>query len=101
MFLLNAVWAIEPASAVGPEVVYAGVDPAALFRSDDRGETFRLNQGLFVNVFVDGENLRSLSGLDTAIGPDAEVWIHPALSGGRRTNSRDRGAALESPAGSA
>jgi hypothetical protein len=44
---LNAVWAIEPAPSLGPEVVYAGVDPAALFRSEDRGETFALNQGLF------------------------------------------------------
>ena len=25
----------------------AGVDPAAMFRSDDRGETFALNQALF------------------------------------------------------
>jgi hypothetical protein len=44
---LNAVWALEPASAVGPDVVYAGADPAALFRSDDRGETFHLNDALF------------------------------------------------------
>jgi hypothetical protein len=44
---LNAVWAIEPVRSLGPNVVYAGVDPASLFRSDDRGETFRLNESLF------------------------------------------------------
>jgi hypothetical protein len=44
---LNAVWALEAAIALGPDVVLAGVDPAALFRSDDRGETFRLNEALF------------------------------------------------------
>ncbi len=44
---LNAVWAIEPAPSAGPNVVYAGIDPAALYRSDDRGETFTLNEGLF------------------------------------------------------
>ena len=44
---LNAVWALEAATALGPEVVLAGVDPAAMFRSDDRGETFRLNEALF------------------------------------------------------
>ena len=44
---LNAVWALEADTALGPDVVLAGVDPAALFRSDDRGETFRLNEGLF------------------------------------------------------
>ncbi len=44
---LNAVWALEAATTLGPEVVLAGVDPAAIFRSDDRGETFRLNEALF------------------------------------------------------
>jgi hypothetical protein len=38
---LNAVWALEGAPRIGSEVVFAGTDPAALFRSDDRGETFR------------------------------------------------------------
>ncbi len=37
---LNAVWALEPAPLIGSEVVFAGADPAALYRSDDRGETF-------------------------------------------------------------
>ena len=37
---LNAVWALEPAPLMGSEVVFAGADPAALYRSDDRGETF-------------------------------------------------------------
>jgi hypothetical protein len=44
---LNAVWALEASTPLGPDVVLAGVDPAALFRSDDRGETFQLNQALF------------------------------------------------------
>jgi BNR/Asp-box repeat len=38
---LNAVWALEPAPLVGDDVVFAGLDPAALYRSDDRGETFQ------------------------------------------------------------
>ena len=37
---LNAVWALEPAPLIGPDVVFAGADPAALYRSDDRDETF-------------------------------------------------------------
>jgi hypothetical protein len=44
---LNSIWALEAATSLGPEVVLAGADPAALFRSDDRGETFRLNDALF------------------------------------------------------
>src|SRR5258708_32095637 len=43
---LNAVWALEPAPLIGPDVVLAGADPAALYRSDDRGETFRPNNAL-------------------------------------------------------
>jgi photosystem II stability/assembly factor-like uncharacterized protein len=37
---LNAVWALEP-SPHASATVFAGADPAALFRSDDRGETFQ------------------------------------------------------------
>jgi hypothetical protein len=43
---LNAIWALEPAPLLGPNVVFAGADPAALYRSDDRGETFQPNEAL-------------------------------------------------------
>ncbi len=39
------VWHLEP-SLSDPEVVYAGVEDAALFRSDDGGETWRELSGL-------------------------------------------------------
>jgi sulfur-carrier protein len=35
-----------------------------------------------VNIFIDGENARFLGGLSARVGPDSEIWIHPALSGG-------------------
>jgi hypothetical protein len=41
------VWQIQPAPADQPDVVYAGVEPHALFRSDDRGESFALVEGLW------------------------------------------------------
>lgn len=41
------VWQIQPASNQQPEVVYAGVEPHALFKSEDRGQTFSLVQGLW------------------------------------------------------
>ena len=41
------VWQIQPAGDSEPDVVYAGVEPAALFRSDDGGESFRLNEQLW------------------------------------------------------
>ena len=37
---VKAVWHIHPASAEEPETVYAGVDPAGLFRSEDSGSTW-------------------------------------------------------------
>ena len=41
------VWQLQPAGDAQPDVVYAGVEPAALFRSDDGGESFRLDEGLW------------------------------------------------------
>ena len=41
------VWQLQPASDAEPDVVYAGVEPAALFRSDDGGVTFRLVEELW------------------------------------------------------
>lgn len=38
---LKRTWHIEPGHASQPNVMWAGVEPAALFRSDDRGETWR------------------------------------------------------------
>jgi len=42
-----AVWNIEPGRADEPGVLYAGVQPAALFKSTDRGESWQLNEGLY------------------------------------------------------
>ena len=35
-----------------------------------------------VNVFVDGENVRFLNGLGTALGEESTIVIVPAVSGG-------------------
>ena len=42
---VDKIWTIEP--GVDDGVVYAGVAPAALFRSDDGGATWTLNRGLW------------------------------------------------------
>ena len=44
---LARIWQLTPGPADQPEVVYAGVEPAALFRSDDGGHTFSLVDGLW------------------------------------------------------
>ncbi len=42
---LARVWQLVP--GVGDDVVWAGTEPGAIFRSDDRGETFSLVRGLW------------------------------------------------------
>jgi molybdopterin converting factor small subunit len=37
----------------------------------------------FLNVFVDGDDVRLLSGLDTPIAPAATILLLPAVAGGR------------------
>ncbi|HEV8481424.1 MAG TPA: exo-alpha-sialidase [Candidatus Eisenbacteria bacterium] len=44
---LKRIWQIIPGRTEEPNTLYAGVEPAALFRSDDAGETWSLNKGLF------------------------------------------------------
>ncbi len=44
---LRRVWQLQPAGADQPGVVYAGTEPAALFRSEDGGETFDLVEALW------------------------------------------------------
>lgn len=36
----------------------------------------------FINIYVDGEDIRFKQGLDTKISEDTEVSIIPAISGG-------------------
>jgi photosystem II stability/assembly factor-like uncharacterized protein len=41
------VWNITPGRPEEPGVLYAGVQPAALYKSTDRGDTWTLNEGLY------------------------------------------------------
>jgi molybdopterin converting factor small subunit len=43
----------------------------------ERGEVRR-----HVNIFVDGESIRDIGGLDAPVPDGAEIYILPALSGG-------------------
>src|SRR5258705_5506025 len=42
----SKTWHIEPGHEKTPSVVWAGTEPAALFKSEDRGETWSLNTAL-------------------------------------------------------
>lgn len=41
------IWQVTPGRRAEPNVLYCGVEPAALFESHDAGETWSLNRGLF------------------------------------------------------
>jgi hypothetical protein len=43
---LTNIWTIEPGRTSEPETLYAGTDPACLWVSKDRGETWDANDGL-------------------------------------------------------
>jgi photosystem II stability/assembly factor-like uncharacterized protein len=44
---LGRVWQLAPGPAGEPDVVYAGVEPSALFKSTDGGRTYQLIRGLW------------------------------------------------------
>jgi photosystem II stability/assembly factor-like uncharacterized protein len=43
---LTQIWQIRPGRTTEPDVLYCGVEPAALFESRDSGETWKLVEGL-------------------------------------------------------
>src|SRR4029453_3251895 len=61
-------------------------------RSDGRGERIAVDGDLrrFVNVYVGGEDIRFLDGLDTPVEEGAEVTILPAVAGGGERRRRRR-----------
>ncbi len=44
---VKQIWQLELGNAQEPKTLYCGVEPAALFRSDDAGETWSLVNGLY------------------------------------------------------
>ncbi len=44
---LASIWQICPGRADEPDVIYCGVEPAALFESRDAGKSFQLVEGLW------------------------------------------------------
>jgi molybdopterin converting factor small subunit len=66
-------------STVG-EVVRALVDRHPALTTQLLTEDGDLNR--FVNVYVDGQDVRYLQGLDTPVGATGDVRILPAMAGG-------------------
>ena len=64
----------------GLEAMYPGIGERL---RDDSGQIRR-----FVNVFVNGKNIRDGDGAETALSPGDEVGIIPAMAGGTRRLNR-------------
>lgn len=45
--VVNQIWHIRPGLENQPGVIYAGIEPAALFRSNDDGQTWEVNAALY------------------------------------------------------
>jgi molybdopterin synthase sulfur carrier subunit len=59
---------------------------AAVFERNPRARGYVLDEHGAVrkhmNVFVDGRQIRDRTTLSDAVGPDSEIWVMQALSGG-------------------
>jgi len=90
---LARIWQVQPAAAGQPGVVYAGVEPHALFRSEDGGLSFALVEGLW-NHPHRSEWLPGGGGacLHTVLThPSDPDWLMVAMSTAGVYRSADRG----------
>jgi hypothetical protein len=87
------VWQVVPGPASQPEVVYAGVEPSALFRSEDGGVHFSLVDGLWDHPhrpqWTPGAGGQCLHTIVPHPRDDARVLV--AMSTGGVYRSEDRG----------
>lgn len=90
---LLGVWQLHVPPANQPDVVYAGVEPHALFRSEDGGETFSLVDGYWSipdrTSWMPGGGGACLHTVLTR--EDDPQWLMAVMSTGGAYRSRDRG----------
>ena len=94
---VKRVWHITPGPEGEPDVIYCGVEPATLFRSDDKGESWKVNDAMFTHKtrskWVPGAGGLCLhSILVDEKNPDN---IHIAISAVGTMHSKDRGDSWE------
>ena len=90
---VKKVWEITPGRVSEPGVLYAGIEPAALFKTTDNGETWQINESLYDHPhrpewFPGAGGL----GLHTILlDPDDPERMHVAISTGGCYRSDDNG----------
>lgn len=91
------VWNIEPGRADEPGVLYAGAQPASLFKSTDRGETWVLNESLYDHP-QRGEWMSGAGGLclhSIVLDPRDKQRMYVAVSAGGVYRTEDGGQTWE------
>ncbi len=90
---LKNVWQITPGRPEEPEVLYCGVEPAALFESRDFGETWSLVRGLFDHPhrprWVPGNGGLALHSI--VLDPSNQQRMYVAISSGGVYRTDDGG----------
>jgi hypothetical protein len=91
---LNNIWTIVPGRASEPDTVYAGIDPASLWVSRDRGVTWELNTALESHPTREHWNPGAGGLCLHTIIPDpsnaARMWIGISAVGCMRTDDGGR-----------
>jgi photosystem II stability/assembly factor-like uncharacterized protein len=91
---LKQIWQIAPGAADQPDTLYCGVEPAALFRSDDAGASWSLVRGLYDHPhrpqWMPGGGGLCLHTIVT--DPADSKHLHVAISSGGHYRSDDGGA---------
>ena len=87
---VSNIWHIEPCREFEPDVLYAGVQPAALFKSSDGGETWHEMRGLGEHP-TRSEWMPGFGGLclhSIALDPQqaGRMWVGISAAGVFRTN---------------
>lgn len=84
-------WVIEPGHADEPGVMWCGTIPGGLFRSDDRGETWSINEALWYHEkrpgwFGGGFNLPGIHSISIDPRNAATMVLGVSCGGGWRTD---------------
>jgi len=88
---LKHIWHLEPGADDEPGVIYAGVEPAALFRSEDRGRTWRELRALAEHPTRDRWHPGAGGLCLHSVQPVAGGRIYAAISAAGVFRSDDRG----------